>query len=128
MRRSKPATAVTVVACAVAALFAVAAPALAQDENQLRQFFEGQRVRLRIDMPGSQEGVDVWVENQRPVDYQLYGDRLKRYGISIQAGESSIVTLVKVKRDLIEFQLGGGGFGTFLDDTSTTVNIPLLQK
>jgi len=35
---------------------------------------------------------------------------------------------VKVKKDLIEFQLGGGGFGTFGDDTSTSVNIPLLEK
>ena len=35
---------------------------------------------------------------------------------------------MKVKKDLIEFQLGGGGFGTFGDDTSTSANIPLLDK
>jgi hypothetical protein len=39
-----------------------------------------------------------------------------------------VVTVVKLKKDLIEFQLGGGGFGTFGDDTSTSVNIPLLEK
>ena len=39
-----------------------------------------------------------------------------------------IVTLVKVKKDLIEFQLAGGGFGTFGDDTSTSVSIPDARK
>ena len=39
-----------------------------------------------------------------------------------------VVSLVKVKKDLIEFQLGGGGFGTFGDDTSTSANIPLIEK
>jgi hypothetical protein len=35
---------------------------------------------------------------------------------------------VKVKKDLIEFQLAGGGFGTFGDDTSTSANVPLVEK
>jgi hypothetical protein len=128
MRRFLPVAPIVVVACATAAVLAFAAPAFAQNEDQLRQFFEGQRVRLRVDMPGTQEGVDVWPQNQRPVDYQHYGDLLKRYPVALQAGESSTVTLVKVKKDLIEFQIGGGGFGTFLDDTSTSANIPLMDK
>jgi hypothetical protein len=33
-----------------------------------------------------------------------------------------------VKKDLIEFQLDGGGFGTFGDDTSTSVNLPDVPK
>ena len=35
---------------------------------------------------------------------------------------------MKVKGNLIEFQVGGGGFGTFGDDTSTSSNIRLLEK
>ena len=38
------------------------------------------------------------------------------------------ITLVKIKKDLIEFQLAGGGFGTFWDDTSTSVHMPLVDK
>src|SRR6185436_5357527 len=38
------------------------------------------------------------------------------------------VTKVKVKNDLIEFQLGGGGYGTFGDDASPNINIPLTPK
>ena len=39
-----------------------------------------------------------------------------------------MVTLVKVKKDIIEFQLDGGGFGTFGDNTSTSSNIPLVES
>jgi hypothetical protein len=39
-----------------------------------------------------------------------------------------VVTLVKVKNDLIEFQLGGGGYGTFFDDTDTSADIPYVEK
>ena len=35
---------------------------------------------------------------------------------------------MKVKKDLIEFQLGGGGYGTFGDDTSTSVYISDATK
>jgi hypothetical protein len=114
----------------VAASFAIAAsaPVQAQDEAALRASFEGRRVTVKIDMPGTSDGVDVHAGASRPVDFQRYGDRLKSYGTAIRAGESSTVTLVKLKKDLIEFQLGGGGFGTFGDDTSTSVNIPHVEK
>jgi hypothetical protein len=38
------------------------------------------------------------------------------------------ITTIKVKKDLIEFQLDGGGYGTFGDDTSLSVNMPDVQK
>ncbi len=113
---------------AVAMTMAASAPVVAQDEGALRAFFEGRRVTVKIDLPGTSDGVDVRADSNQPVDYQRYGDRLKQYGAAIHAGESTTVTLVKVKKDLIEFQLGGGGFGTFGDDTSTSVNMPLVEK
>ena len=108
----------------------IAAPAAAQNERTLREFFEGKRVTLKIDMPGTSDGVDVRVDTpgRSAIDYREYGDRLKEHGIAIHSGDSSIVTLVKMKRDLIEFQIGGGGFGTFSDDTSTSVNIKDVEK
>ena len=99
---------------------AIGAPAAAQDETALKAAFEGKRVTLRIDMPGSSEGVDVHHKGDSTIDYPHYRNDLKRYGTAIRAGDAVTVTLVKVKKDLIEFHLAGGGFGTFSDDTSTS--------
>ena len=119
---------VTIASCAAGCLMALAAPAFAQNEGALRTFFEGKRVTVKIDMPGTSDGIDVRADTPRAIDYKRYGDRLKTYGTAIRAGESTVVTLVKVKKDLIEFQLGGGGFGTFGDDTSTSVYIRPVEK
>jgi hypothetical protein len=107
---------------------ALATPVHAQGEESLKAFFEGRHVVTRIDLPGTSDGVDVQVEFAQHVDYREYGERLKRYGPALRAGDSAVVTLVKVKKDLIEFQLGGGGYGTFGDDTSTSVYIPFVEK
>jgi hypothetical protein len=125
----RPSIGMMIVAAGVAgALVAPAAPAAAQNEDALRSFFEGKRVTVKIDMPGTSDGIDVRPDANRSIDYKRYGERLKDYGTAIRAGDSAIVTLVKVKKDLIEFQLSGGGFGTFGDDTSTSVNIKSIEK
>src|SRR5689334_18843492 len=115
-----------VTVCVVAA--AAATPAFAQNESSLKSFFEGRRVTVKIDMPGTSDGVDVEADARQPIDYAKYRDNLKRYGIALRAGEPVTVTLLKVKKDLIEFQLAGGGFGTFGDDTSTSVYMPEVKK
>ena len=109
-------------------LLALTAPAVAQNEAALKTYFEGRRVTLRMDLPGDADGVDVHADARVAIDYGKYRDNLKRYGIAIRAGDTVVVTLVKMKKDLIEFQLGGGGFGTFGDDTSTSSNLPLIEK
>ena len=40
-------------------MLAIASPAGAQTEETLRAAFEGKRVTLRIDMPGTSDGVDI---------------------------------------------------------------------
>ena len=115
-----------VTVCLAAA--AAATPAFAQNEASLKSFFEGRRVTVKIDMPGTSDGVDVEADARQPIDYSKYRDNLKRYGTALRAGESVTVTLVKMKKDLIEFQLAGGGFGTFGDDTSTSVYMPEVKK
>jgi len=117
---------------ALAVLLACGTVASAQDEAALKAAFERQRVIVRIDMPGSDDGVDVRVQtgivSSINMDLPRYRNDLKRYGTSIRAGDSAMVTLVKVKKDIIEFQLDGGGFGTFGDNASTSSNIPLVDK
>ena len=115
-------------AFAVSAAVAATAPAVAQTEDALKSYFEGHRVTLRLDMPGSQEGIDVHADARRALDVDEYRGSLRKYGVAIRAGQAATVTLVKVKKDLIEFQLDGGGFGTFGDDTSTSVYIPVVEK
>jgi len=119
---------ISVLAVATASLLALATPALAQNEAALREDLEGRRVRLKIDMPGSQEGVDLQLDSRRPMNYPEYGSRLKRYGAALRRGDTATVTLIKVNKDLIEFQLDGGGFGTFLDNTDTSANISSVDK
>ena len=118
----------SVVPFAVTIVLAGPARAVAQDEATLRSRFEGTRVVLKIDMPGTSDGVDLRVDSNQPLDYREHGDRLRSYGAAIRAGDSAFVTFVRVKKDLIEFQLDGGGFGTFGDDTSTSVYLPLVSK
>jgi hypothetical protein len=106
----------------------MATPAVAQDEAALKSYFEGKRVVVRIDMPGSAGGVDVRGDGDSAMNMQRYRNDLRQYGTAIHAGDGVTVTLVKVKKDNIEFQLGGGGFGTFGDDASTSVNYPDVEK
>jgi hypothetical protein len=107
----------------------LAVPAVAaRDYTYLKDVFEGRRVTVRIDMPATSDGVNLHVDSRRPMDVNEYRNNLRRYGVAIRDGETAVVTLVKVKSDLIEFQLGGGGYGTFFDDTDTSADIPYVGK
>jgi hypothetical protein len=90
--------------------------ALAQNEAALRRAFEGQSVIVRIDMPGTSSGVNVYPGQDMPVNFPDVAANLKKYGTALRAGDVVMVTKVRVKDDLIEFQLGGGGYGTFADN------------
>ena len=115
-------------AIAVLALVLAASPAGAQSEERLRAFFEGKTVRLKLDMPGSSEGVDVYPGTARPIDFPRHASRLKRFGTAYRIGEEVLVTKVKLKKDHIEFQLGAGGYGTFGDDASPHVAVHTAAK
>ena len=116
--------------CLLAAMLVASLPgsAPAQTEAELRLFFEGRRVVVRLDMPGTSQGVDVYPDLEQPVDFSRYADRIKRYGIAYRAGETALITRIRLKDDHIEFQLGGGGYGTFGDDTDTSVPVVLVPK
>ena len=119
---------VAVTALAVSAWCVSAVPAAAQDEAMLKAAFEGRRITMRLDMPGSSDGVDLRMDASPAIDFKTYGTDIKRYGIALAAGDSVPITLIRVKKDLIEFQIAGGGFGTFGDDTSTSVYLPTVDK
>jgi hypothetical protein len=62
------------------------------------------------------------------MNWKEYSSRLKKYGVAIPKGTTSRITGFVVKNDRIEFQLDGGGFGTFFDDSSTTVEARTVDK
>jgi hypothetical protein len=106
------------------AVIAVAAPLRAQNEAVLRQAFEGKVVTVKIDMPATQQGVDVYPLDQMPIDFREVAQRLKDNSTALRIGQQVMVTKVVVKKNShIEFQLGGGGYGTLGDNTSTSVSV-----
>jgi hypothetical protein len=109
-------------------LFAGVISAKAQDSQALSQFFEGKQVVVKLDMPGSQQGIDIYPQHPNSLDAKAYGKRMKTVPIALHNGDAVMVTTVKVKDKLIEFQLGGGGFGTFGDDTDTSVKFTPAPK
>jgi hypothetical protein len=96
--------------------------------SSLQDYFTGKEVVLKIDMPGTQMGVDLRLSKDNPMNWKEYSSRLKSTGVAIHKGDTARVTAVVVKKDRIEFQLDGGGFGTFLDDSSTTVVPKTVDK
>lgn len=96
--------------------------------SPLVSYFTGKEVVLKIDMPGSQKGVDLRFNKDAPMDWKEYSGRIKTYGAAIRKGDTARVTGIVVKDDRIEFQLDGGGFGTFLDDSDPTVTARTVDK
>ncbi|HYL29426.1 MAG TPA: hypothetical protein VEU27_05835, partial [Gemmatimonadales bacterium] len=110
------------------AFHALAAPARAQDEAALRTYFEGRTVMVKVAMPATEAGIDVYPGTPQPIDYPELAKRMKKNGIAIQAGQPALVTKLKVKGNLIEFQLDGGGYGTAGDPTDPTVSVQSMPK
>ncbi len=102
--------------------------AAAQSEAALKNYFEGRSVTLKLAMPGTESGVDIYPADPKPLDYPSYADRLKQNGTAIRSGQQAMVTKVRVKGTHIEFQLDGGGYGTMGDETSPTVAVPVAEK
>ncbi len=127
MCRSRWSRGLCLLVCFVA-VFACASSAGAQNPDALSPYFEGKQVTVKIDMPGTQKGVDIYPNRQPPLDAKSYGDRLKQFGVSLQRGDTVMVTKVKVNKDNVEFQLGGGGYGTAMDNTDTSVHFTPADK
>ena len=103
-----------------ATLLLVPLAAAADDaaEQSLKRFFEGRDVVVLLDMPASQSGIDVYPEREYPLDYGKVSGRIGESGISVRRGQRITVTRVHLKDDLVEFQLGGGGFSSFRHGSS----------
>ncbi len=90
----------------------VSSPLYGQSESALKQFFEGRIVVVKIDMPASHDGVNVYPKRAVSIDSREYISELKKYGTAFPRGRKVRITLIKTKSKHIEFQLDGGGWGT----------------
>jgi hypothetical protein len=117
-----------ILATAALGLFLFSLPTRAQDAAALQSYFMGKQVVVKIDMPGSQKGVDLRFNKPTPMDWKEYGSRCKQFGVAIRQGDVARITTIVVKKDMMEFQLDGGGFGTAGDDTKTTVDAKVAEK
>jgi hypothetical protein len=112
----------------VALVLVTVVSASAQTESRLKSYFEGMRVEVKIDMPATKDGINVYPERDQSVDFNRYGDLLKDNGIAVREGDRIMITKVKVKDKHIEFQLGGGGYGTFGDESTPSTYVSPLGK
>lgn len=112
---------VTIRTAVVASFFLIALAGADDDaaEQSLRRFFEGRDVVVLIDMPATQSGIDVYPEREYPLDYGKMSGRIGDNGVSLRKGQRVTVTKVHLKDDLIEFQLGGGGWSDFRNGSGT---------
>ena len=106
-------------------LLALASPAAAQTEEALRG-----RVRRQARDAADRHAGHVgrrrraW-RRRHALDYKEYGDRLKRYGVALHAGDSVTVTRGENEEGPRRVQLAGGGFGTFGDDNAEHVGLQI---
>jgi hypothetical protein len=93
----------------------------AQNEAALRAAFEGRTVTVRVDMPATSQGIDVYPLEQMPVNFRDVAQRIKDNGTALRMGQQITITKVVIKgTSHVEFQLGGGGYGTFGDYMSSS--------
>jgi len=99
-----------------------------QNAKILAKHFEGKTVQALIDMPATKEGVNIYPRKEQAVDYGEYGRRIKRNGIAIATGQTSLITKIHVKKKHIEVHLGGGGYGTLWDESSNSGSVILPKS
>jgi hypothetical protein len=90
-------------------IFSLTGTVSAQSEKDLKQFFEGKTVTLRLDLPATKEGVNIYPERSQAFDYKEYEDRLKQHGAFVRGFEVVTITKLDFKGKYIELQVAGYG-------------------
>lgn len=87
-------------------------------EMEFDRVFLGKDVKALLDMPAYKEGVDLYVNvraekrfDLRGIDMKELSKYLKEKGVGVEQDQWVTITDVKVDKDRIEVQLGGGGAG-----------------
>ncbi len=114
---------------ALLALAMLSRGAQAQNEAALRAAFEGKTITVKVDMPATSKGIDVYPQESMPVNWREMAERMKEFGTAVKPGQQLMITKVVVKKDShIEFQLGGGGYGTFGDYMNSSSSVTASEE
>jgi len=72
----------------------------------VKAYFEGKQVTFRIDMPATNDGVNVYPERAQSLDYIEYNKRLRNHGAAIHRGELATVKEIRISDNSIEVRFG----------------------
>jgi hypothetical protein len=86
----------------------------AQSESALKAYFEGKQVTLRIAIPQTSRGVDIYPERALSLDVKEYTERLNESGALLNRGERRSIRTIEFHSNRIEVTLA---------DTNTGFNI-----
>ena len=83
----------------------------AQSERTLNRYFEGKQVTLRIAIPRTRRGVEVYPERAQPLDIADYTEHLSESGALYNRGEKVSIKRLEVHPDRIEVILAANSTG-----------------
>ena len=82
-------------------------------QDQVERLLLNKRLVAKATFPASAKGIDLSLDGEW--DHKRTSQLIKSSGGGIDIDDPAMVTQVKVKDNLLEIQLNGGGFGTFGD-------------
>lgn len=107
-----------IVAITVATVFTASVAAAQGDTGELalKRYFEGKQIIVKMDMPGTKGGVDLYPDrSDKLFDYDKHYKKLRDNGISIRNGDRTTITKIEFDDKTVEVHLDGGGFGSNSD-------------
>ena len=117
MRHGQHTTAALLLVAGLAGAFANAeelkGPIKEQAQKQLEALFLNKQLVAKVTFPAHQSGIDLKTDGTW--DMKLVTRTIKDRGVGIEVDEKASVTNVKLKGDVIEIHLNGGGVGTLGD-------------
>jgi hypothetical protein len=88
-------------------------PLREQAEREVQALLLNRQLVAKVTFPAYKGGIDLNIDGTW--DMKMATRRIKDHGVGIEVDEKASVTNVKLKGDLIEIHLNGGGAGTFGD-------------
>lgn len=114
MTRSRIRAGIALCAVALVAAAPSVRAAAPPSARALRQEMTGALVLVKLDMPATSRGLEVWPDRSNPIDEKLYLARIKD-GIALHAGETTWVSDIRVSSKSIDVLFGGGGYNYIMD-------------
>jgi hypothetical protein len=93
-------------------------PIKEQAQKQLEALLLNKQLIAKVTFPAYQSGVDLKIDGTW--DMKIATRMIKDHGVGIDVGDKASVTNVKLKGNLIEIHLNGGGAGTLGDVIMTS--------